>query len=459
MRDVESLKQRAAEAHVAYRAAEKAGDAEKSEKAWVAFEEAHAAHMAAKADAEKDEKRAEMERFYLDPLSRVVHKGRREGGGDGQEEFGRAVRLYLELGRQDERAALDVLVAGGMSQQAAAGHMARVRSLHRKAFVTYCTHPGEGNAYVGAAAEVLERGGIGPAEAHTMMVGDNERGGFLVPEDRRAEVLKDLPGSLVMRTLARVERTTGDSITWPTLVSATTEPTIRTSKLSTDQWSTEDADASVETSDDVFGESEIRVHDWQGKAVVATRKLLASVRDVENVILGLLFESFTADEDKKYIKGSGAGEPLGCLTDSRVTAVNSGHASTLLFDGFMTWLFTLPAQYAARATMLLKRMTLKHIMVMENPTTGEYVWDPTKTPDRIMGYPFAQSDFVDGVAASKYVALLGDFKFGYVIVESDQFRVLRLDQWKPPKIAFLPIAQVGGKIVRPAAFVRHYVHV
>lgn len=450
---VESLRHTAASAMQAMKKAMKDGRTEGEIKAAEdAFWEAHEACSSQEAKKEKDDELNKLEKFYLEPEAKVRYKGKHENP-DKAERGQEAMSVYLTHGRFGLERCSDVLIAGGHSSEQAKTEIAKARQIHQEAFEAYITAPNkEPDRH---ALAVLEKYDVGPAEQHTFMAGDSTRGGFLVPEDRREEILRDIPGARVMRGICRVEQTTGDSIIWPVVRPATVDPTIRTSRLTTARYSTEDAEATRETSDDLFAESEIRLHTWQGNAAILTRKMLRLAKNIEGIVLSELFNVFTADEDSGYIVGTGAGEPFGIFNDPTIATANTGHATQLTVNGILDWIYSLPAQYARNAKILLRRISLRQFATLQNPTSGDYIWDPSKTPNEILGHEFVQSDFVDIIGVNlNSPAMLGDFKYGYVIAEGEDFRVLRMEEWAPPHLAYLPIAETGGKCVRPAAFVR-----
>src|SRR5678815_5601038 len=115
------------------------------------------------------------------------------------------------------------------------------------------------------------------------------------------------------------------------------------------------------------------------------------IRD-RNLIIDRFKDKFGVTMEKKYMTGSGAGQPLGVFTASAngistgrdVSTDNTTTAPT--FDGLTNAKYTLKPQYWPTAKWLFHRDTVKVIAKIKD-STNNYIWRESVRagePDRIL---------------------------------------------------------------------------
>lgn len=319
---------------------------------------------------------------------------------------------------------------------------------------TFHTYLARGEAYANAKLAA------GPKEAHALLSSQDDLGGFLVPEDFRAEVLKDMAGFAVIRAAgARVVPTSRNQVTFPTIKpnsGSGNNPDMYTSNVA-GKWRSEgaqgtDGSAPATQNNPTFGQTRIPVHVWQPDAVVVTQEFLEdSVVPVDSILAELFAETKALDEDYVFINGTGAEQPEGLLAASvPLTTVNSGHATLLKYGGIVDIFSDLPAQYRQTSAWLMNSKTFGAVLKLES-TGGFLLFPPNAAPGTLMGKQVYFSEFMPDVAASAKPIIFGSFRH-YVIAERVEMRIQRLIERFAPNIGLLPTARLGGQTTRRNAF-------
>lgn len=284
-------------------------------------------------------------------------------------------------------------------------------------------------------------------------VGTDTAGGFLVPEDYRAEMIKTITEFSPLRGLARLATTARDSVKWP----------VRTGQFSA-VWVSEQGSRS-ETTGLTFGLEDIPVHEVYALVDISEQMLEDSAFNMESFLNEEAAEQFAVAEGLAFISGSGVGKPEG-ITDSAagLSAVNSGGATALTADGLIALFYALKDSYARRSTWIMKRATVAVIRRFKESTSEQYLWQPglqAGQPGMILGQPFAESIDMTGPtsgdtfdASAKPIAL-GDWRRCYIIVDRISMSLLRdpFTQATSGNVRFLFRKRVGGHVIQAEAAV------
>lgn len=332
----------------------------------------------------------------------------------------------------------------------------RKRDAHRRVFDTMLRH-----GTVRAMQELDQHGAFEPSEKHALLGSNDSLGGFLVPDDFRAELLKAEAGFAAVRGAgARVVPTSLQTLVFPT-VTAGTDPysTDLQSNASVNtgvgyNWKSEGhttgGTAPPLQNKPTFGNQRIPVHIWQPDAVEISQELLEdSVIPLDPLLAELFGEIKGLDEDWAFIRGSGVGQPEGIL-NSGCSTIASGNASLLTYGGIINLWTGLPAQYRQNGSMLMNSATFGAILKFED-TGGTLIMPPNAAPGTLFMRPVTFSEFMPNVAASATPIAFGSFRH-YVIAERTDMRIQRLNERFAPNVGFLPTARLGGQLTRREAF-------
>lgn len=328
-------------------------------------------------------------------------------------------------------------------------HPEQRQKVIREAFGLYIRQ-GEQAVYSFASRQNV----VAPKEIHALLSTDDTLGGFLVPDDFKAEVLKALAGRAAIRPLCRVIQTNRDTVVYPRVVRNTSDSRYPSGFAGTwqQQGYVTGGTAPTVQNQPTWAQERIPVHDWQPNAIEISPQLLEdSAVPVESIIAGLIADTLAHDEDDAFLSGNGVGRPEGILS-AGCTTVNTGGASDITYAGLIDLLMNVPAQYRQNGTFLMKSTTYGNLLKLNTGTGGVYVVNPTQTPAQLWGRPIAFHEGMDAcTTGSNKPIVFGDWS-NYLIVERQGLRVQRLVERFAPNVGFLPVARIGGQCVNTDAF-------
>jgi len=304
------------------------------------------------------------------------------------------------------------------------------------------------------------RGGFGPAQLKDLVEGSDTAGGFLVPEDFRAEIIRGLPDAVVMRPRARVVQTSRDVVKAPK-VTGNGNSYSSAVRLT---WGPETPASTSHETDPTFGQVAIPVHTAMASTQLSLDLMEDAAIDVAGLLRELYTEAFALGEDDEFLTGDGNGKPQGITQAAAaavITAVNTGDANYLTADGLIDLQYALPPQYWPNAVFCMNATSAGRAIRKMKDGNGDYLWQrglAAGQPDMLLGKPVAYSAFMADVAASAYPVWYGDPRF-YWIVDRVGMTLQRLAEMYAEQnmVGFVARKRVGGQVVLPAAFRAQYV--
>lgn len=252
-------------------------------------------------------------------------------------------------------------------------------------------------------------------DTRAMAVSPDTQGGYMVPTDFVASLLEKVRDAVFVRQLAtNYTLTTGDSVG---------RPTIETD-MSDAAWTSEIGSVS-EDSTLAFGKRELSPHDLT-KLVKVSRKLLrSSAINPETVVRDQMAYKFGISEEKAFLTGSGAGQPLGVFVASNdgiptSRDVSTGNTTTSIgADGLIAAKYALKDGYlrSPSCRWLFHRDAVKQIQQLKDGE-GQYLFNMDLRQgagDTVLGIPVLSSEFVPNTFTSAlYVGIIGDFRYYWV---------------------------------------------
>lgn len=192
----------------------------------------------------------------------------------------------------------------------------------------------------------------------------------------------------------------------------------------------------------------------------ATQKLLDdATRDVEAWLAGKVARRFAQLEGTAFLNGDGVGKARGLLSypagtsRGKIEQVPSTAAAAIAPEGIVNIVYALKSAYTAGASWLMNRATEGAIRVLRDGSggagTGQFIWQPGfgGAPASLMGYPIYEAGGMDNVASGKLVAIFGNIREAYTIVDRIGIRVLRDPYTAKPYVAFYTTKRVGGDVL------------
>ena len=213
-----------------------------------------------------------------------------------------------------------------------------------------------------------------------------------------------------------------------------------------------------------FGKRELMPHLMTKLLKVSMKLLNSSALPAETIVRDRLAYKVAITQEKGFLTGSGASQPLGVFTasDSGIGTgrdVSTGNtSSSMTTDGLLEAKYTLKGNYWGRAQWIFHRDGVKQVAKLKDGE-GQYLWQPSVQvgqPDRLMGFPVNMSEYAPNTfTTGQYVGLLGDFRY-YWIADAMGMTIQRLDELYAAtnQVGFISRMESDGAPVLAEAFVR-----
>lgn len=213
-------------------------------------------------------------------------------------------------------------------------------------------------------------------------------------------------------------------------------------------------------SDVTFGQKSLDAYAFDTEFVRWSWELdTDSIFNMEALLGDLLGERLARIANSQLTTGTGSSAPNGIVTAS-AAGKTAAAAAAVTADEIIDLLHSVDPAYRAspKARFMFNDSTLSALRKLKDGN-GNYLWqmgDVTKgEPGRLLGYPYSINQAMDSLAASKKVALFGDFGKYYVRkVGRPVIGVLRERFWPDNGIAGL--IRFDGELANTAA-VKHLV--
>lgn len=307
----------------------------------------------------------------------------------------------------------------------------------------------EATQYKGAMDAYLKKGTLPAAEmlayAEKAMSSDSdEDGGFFISPEMSSEIVKQVYESSPIRELASVQ-----------VISSNSLEILQDLAEVGSGWVGEIA-ARADSTTPTLKKVSIPVHELYSKPKATQRFLDDSSVNVEQWLGAKVSEKFGRDEASAFMSGNGVNKPKGILgyavgtTFGTIERPLAASATALAGDDFIDTQAALKEPYQGNANWLINRVNIGEIRKLKDVTSGQYIWQPGLTvgqPGSLLGRPVRMaSDLTSTTTANEEVAVYGDFKQGYQIVDRIGIRVLRDPYSSKPYVEFYTTKRVGGAV-------------
>lgn len=289
-----------------------------------------------------------------------------------------------------------------------------------------------------------------------LLTSSDPKGGYLAPTQLSTNLIKFLDNAVFMRQLSTVE----------TLTQAVS--------LGVPSWDTDpgDADWTAEvpasdiSEDDTatVGKRELTPHLLTKLVKISQKLIRSSVIGIEDLVTQRLGYKFAVTEENKFLNGTGAFQPLGVFVAS-ANGVSTGRdvtaSATTSFnaDDLHNVIYNCKQAYQRTGSWIMHRDAVKMARKLKDGT-GQYLWQPglqASEPNMLLGRPLYMSEYAPNTfTTGLYVGLFGDFKIGYMIVDSLQLEIQRLGELFSLKnqVGLLGRKETDGMPVLEEAFSR-----
>ena len=256
---------------------------------------------------------------------------------------------------------------------------------------------------------------------------DAEAGFLTAPVEFVADVIRGLDNNLFMRQISTIVPGVGQgqSLGFP----------YRKTEAADAEWTAEITALAEETTLD-YGRREFKPNKL-GRLIKLSKALAnhASLA-VPELQREIIYRIGIAQENA-YMNGNGTAKPLGVFTAS-ASGISTGRdvstnntATAVTFDGLMDAKYSIKGQYHPNLQWAAHRDFVKQVNKIKDGS-GNYIWQPSVIAgqaDRLLGHGVNMSEYAPNTfTTGLYVAVLGDFKNGYRITDSQDIAVQRLNE-------------------------------
>jgi len=305
-----------------------------------------------------------------------------------------------------------------------------------------------------------------PEEIKAYQADNPVGGGFLVaPQDFVREIIvlvKDLVFMRSMGTTFTVDRAESLGI-----------PAIDTDPSDAD-WTAELLTGGTESTL-AFGKRELRPHPLAKNIQVSNKLLRNSAMDAEAIVMDRMAYKFAVSEEKAYLLGTGANQPLGVFVASSMGIstgrdVTAATTTAVAADDFIGTKYKLKAQYQGTAAWIMHRDVVAAARKLKD-NNNNYLWTAgltsfggatgpgnglQGTPERLLDCPINMSEYAPNTfTTGLYMGILGAFKHYYIADSLDmQWQVLDQLYAATNQTGYIARKETDGMPVLEEAFSR-----
>lgn len=262
-------------------------------------------------------------------------------------------------------------------------------------------------------------------ERRDLAAGSNTQGGYIVaPEIFVNQLIKAVDDVLFIRTRATIYQ--GHKIGAPSL-DADPDDFDWVGELSTGT-----ADTAM-----AVGKRVMEAHPLRKQIKISNDLINSSAMNVEQLVQGRMAYKLANTQEKSYLAGSGALQPLGLFTASEKGLpvsrdVSDGNTTTAITaDGLINAKYALKSQYQSRAEWIFHRDAVKQIAKLKDGD-GQYLWRPSievNRPDMLLGSPINQSEYAPNTfTTGSYIGIYGDISHYWILDNPRSVMIQRLNE-------------------------------
>ena len=292
-------------------------------------------------------------------------------------------------------------------------------------------------------------------EWRALQAGSDTEGGYLVmPEQMANQLIKAVDDMVLIRGMAT-------KFTVPNAASLGA-PSLDNDPADAD-WTTE-LKTGNEDSDMSFGKRKLEPHPFAKRIKISNELLRSGIMNPEQLVISRLAYKFGITEEKAFMTGHGAGQPLGLFTAS-ADGISTGRdvstdntTTAVTFDGLLNAFYSVKDQYQRNGSWMFHRDAIKMIAKLKDGN-GQYIWRASVVegrPDTIQSRPVFSSEYVPNTfTTGLYVGMYGDFS-NYWIADAINLQIQRLSELyaETNQTGFIGRASADGMPVLEEAFAR-----
>lgn len=268
--------------------------------------------------------------------------------------------------------------------------------------------------------------------------GQDESGGYLVPDEYDHRLVEALEQENIFRKLATTINTTG----LHKINVAAVKPAAA--------W-VEEGEA-LTFSDATFDQVILDAYKLHVAVKVSEELLYDNAFNLETYLLNSFAKTLGNAEEEAFLTGDGKNKPTGILnaTGGGEVGVTTA-ADSIKADEVIDLVYKLKRPYRKNAAFITSDSTLAQIRKLKD-SNGNYLWQPALTagePDRILGYPVYTSAYMPKIAKGAAVMAFSYYNIG----DRGTRSVAELKELYAANglVGFVSKERVDGKLILPEA--------
>jgi len=258
---------------------------------------------------------------------------------------------------------------------------------------------------------------------------EDATGQYLVEPELDAEIVRTLPKITIMRNLATIRTIGKDRIKMRSL----SEVAVGWGKLETGHDPTE-SDMTPGTPTYQY------VEDLYGLSKIGEDELMDSDVNLEPILADSFSRALGEAEELAFIAGTDHAneQPEGIITNATLIAntITTNASDAIIMEEFMDMLYGCPTQYRKNGAFMVNSSTELAVRKLreksaDSTNQGSFLWQPSLqagVPNSFLGKPIYTQDDIPAIGAVAIVAIFGDFKSGYRIVDRVGMTIQRLTE-------------------------------
>lgn len=258
-----------------------------------------------------------------------------------------------------------------------------------------------------------------------------EKGGYVMPKHQVERFQDLLTGYSTLRQIARVDTVKTDHFE------------ILTDENTADcGWVTETQDRPT-TGTPSLKTQKILIHEMYAKPKISQKLFEDSEIDIESWLLHKVAEKMAALENESFLYGTGNDQPRGLLDPSN--GLRTDELETA--DSLIAIQDQIHPRYTQHAVWLMSPLALSRIRHMKDPTTGQFLWQPSFSenhPQTLLGHKIFVCDQL-GTKTDQHI-VFGSFYHGYQIVDRLEMNVTIDPYSNKPFIEYYVRKRTGGDV-------------
>lgn len=275
-------------------------------------------------------------------------------------------------------------------------------------------------------------------------------GGYLVPEEVEAGVMRALREASPIRAISGIRQVSANTYKKPFAITGAATG-----------WVAESA-ARAQTNSPTLAELAFPTMELYAMPAATQTLLEDSAVNIDEWVAEEVRIAFAEQENTAFVSGDGVNKPQGFLNYPTVdesswswgnigyltTGVSGGFPTSAPADTLIDLVYTLRSSYRTNAHWVMNRSTQGQLRKIKD-ADGNYIWRPGEQAGQgatLMTLPIAETEDMPEISADSFSIAFGDFGRGYLVVDRLGIRILRDPFSAKPYVLFYTTKRVGGGV-------------